>query len=160
MGFYLCQNTNIFNPLTVLTWLLSVNRTGQLSLKSVDRRAQNVHACLAGGTVDRPGRPQRASALWKSPVDRAGRPSLTASCQFWLPVDWQPPTTPTATFLISDLIGIFESAFSEILEAISWPIYLAYMMIFSWQIPINSGHWSIVKYKKNTRKNPHYLFVF
>ena len=44
---------------------------GRPSQESVDRRAQTCTSCLAGGPVDRPGRSQRASALWKGPVDRA-----------------------------------------------------------------------------------------
>ena len=72
MGFYFFQNTKFLIPITTLFWLLPVDRARSRSTESVDRRAQNVHASLAGGAVDR----QRASALWKAfcrPGDRPGR---------------------------------------------------------------------------------------
>ena len=71
--------TNILIP--KLTCLVSTGRPDRSTELEVGqpRRAQNVHAMSAGGPVDRPGRPQRASALWKAPVDRAGRPAESSA---------------------------------------------------------------------------------
>ena len=67
MGFYLCQNTKFLIPIDTLSWFCRstgpVDRARSRSTDSVDRLGRptctNVHASLAGGPVDRHGRPSR-----------------------------------------------------------------------------------------------------
>ena len=79
MGFYQSQNAKFSFPINPWPGFYRstgpVDRAWSRSTESVDRRAQTCTPVLAGGPVDQPGRPQRASALWKAPVDRAGRPT-------------------------------------------------------------------------------------
>jgi len=86
-----------------------------------------------------------------------GRPSPTASCQLDCrltgPVDRQPSTAANGYFseiLYWDSLEILLSAYSEILAAIFWPSNLVLIIFWSPLIPINSGDWSLAKYKKNT----------
>ena len=113
MGFYLCQNAKFLNPLTVLTWLLPVDRTGRPSLKSVDRVGRptctDVHSSSswrAGDRSDRPpesfcslespGRPTESCALCSrprstGPVDRGSNGQISDRCRSTRPVDRQQP---------------------------------------------------------------------
>ena len=48
---------------------------GSLTTFTVDRRAQRARLCVLEGRSNDPVDRQRASALWKTPVDRIGRPT-------------------------------------------------------------------------------------
>ena len=60
-----------------------VDRVRSRSTESIDRHAQACTPSLAGGPVDR----QRASAIWKAPVDQAGRPAESVCSLFQATVD-------------------------------------------------------------------------
>ena len=59
MRFYLSQKDQHFKSLNSVSRLQPVDRSVDRSLKSVDRRAQTCTPVLAGGPVDRSGRPSR-----------------------------------------------------------------------------------------------------
>ena len=68
MGFYFNQNVKLLYPRKTVSWLQPVDRT-------VDRRAQTSTPLLAGGPVNRPGRPSRELCSLEmprstGPVDR------------------------------------------------------------------------------------------
>ena len=97
MGFYFIQKDQVLNPLDCAAWLQPVDRSLKAVDRAVDRRAQTCMPVLAGGPVDRPGRPSRELCSLESPgrpgrstgrelyslfqaaVDRAGRPKLQRS---------------------------------------------------------------------------------
>jgi len=79
MGFYLSQNDQVFNPTKSLSGFS--RSTGRSTALEVSRpgRSTDVHRrarqwVLEGRSTDPVDR-QRASALWKAPIDRAGWPA-------------------------------------------------------------------------------------
>ena len=130
--FIWAKMIKFFDPYNVLTWLLSVDRTGRPTC--TERARQD---CW------RAGRPQRASALWNAPVDRDGRPTektvlcsrvsvdrvgrlLPQQSDFWpLAVDRAGrPSAVRADFLSQRLVflayiyGGFVGCFTQVLEEV------------------------------------------
>ena len=79
MGFYFIQKDQVLNPLDCAAWLQPVDRAVDRSLKAVDRavdrRAQRACQYLAGGPVDRDGRPPERFCSLENPGRPSGRPT-------------------------------------------------------------------------------------
>ena len=130
MGFYQSQNTKFSIPkMSCSDFCRStgpVDRARSRSTELVDRRAQNVHASLAGGPVDRIGQPPESFCSLESPcrpgrstgrelcslflaaVDRAGRPTAVRTADWAVTASfWEPYKLGLSWAVLAKIFGEF-----------------------------------------------------